>query len=171
MLFADYLKNCYYANVIYTKILAYLSFFLLFGLILFLGAHHFFVRRSRKKFSESQKSVLLIQVSRLNEKSAKVAEFIFSTLHSTTVPENFWNWFYGKESPRFSFEIVTIHQHIGFFIWAPRTYEDLITSQLYAQYPDIDITRVKDYSQFPNAHIKHAIAVELHTTEDRKSVV
>lgn len=108
---------------------------------------------------------MLIQVSRLNEKSAKVAEFIFSTLHANTIPETFLNWFLGKESPRFSFEIASIHQHIGFFIWTPREYEDLITAQLYAQYPDIDITRVKDYSLTHNIHAKHAVGVELQTSE------
>lgn len=133
------------------------------GIIFF--TRWFFVKKNKKQWNQEEKIMLQIKVSRMNEKSAKVAETIFASIHSTTVSESFMSWLFGKEAPRFSFEIASIHQQIYFYIWTPKKYEQLLTSQLYAQYPDIEIYYTKDYALHNTQHSEHAICAELTTTD------
>ena len=145
-----------------------LSYFfgaLLLVVITIYSTKWFFSKRQKEKFDALEKATLQIKVSRVNEKPAKVAESIYAALHSTTVTENYWSWLFGSQSPRFSFEIATIHQQIYFYIWTPKVFEQLITAQLYAQYPDIEITPIVDYAMHSNHHIDEAVCAELTTTD------
>lgn len=110
--------------------------------------------------------MLQIQVSKNNEKSAKVAEYIFAALQASTVKESWKNWFLGKKSPRFSFEIASIKHHIYFYIWCPEQYKNLLINQLYGQYPDIEINETPDYSfEINKEESQRCIGAEMSTTD------
>ncbi|MCX6731435.1 MAG: hypothetical protein NTX55_00360 [Candidatus Parcubacteria bacterium] len=48
----------------------------------------------------------------------------------------------------FSLEIVSIGGEIHFFVYTQRFYKNLVEAQIYAQYPDVEITEVGDYTKF-----------------------
>ncbi len=53
----------------------------------------------------------------------------------------------GHTKPRISLEIANVGNKIQFFIWAPRRFKNVIESQIYAQYPDVEIEEVEDYTK------------------------
>jgi len=124
--------------------------------------HLFLVIKFNKHLHRVPKVIMQIKVSKNNEKSAVVAEHIFSTLHSATVPETFINWFLGKKSQNFSFEIASINQHLYFYVWVPKKMSSLVKGQLYAQYPDIEIQIVDDYASIKT---DQAVCAELETSD------
>jgi hypothetical protein len=70
-----------------------------------------------------------------------------TALHQTggegTPYDKFW---LGKTRPWFSLEIVSIEGNVRFFIWTREAFQHLVESQLYGQFPDIEIDRVDDYA-------------------------
>lgn len=78
--------------------------------------------------------LLAIEVPKENEKTPLAAETIFSSLH-------------GIGGHRLSFEIEAKEKSVRFYVWTPLRLRSYVESQLYAQYPDINILEMKDYSQ------------------------
>ncbi|OGB74572.1 hypothetical protein A2V68_03175 [candidate division Kazan bacterium RBG_13_50_9] len=82
-----------------------------------------------------QEAVLLaIEVPKENEKTPLAAETLFSSLH-------------GIGSSHLSFEIEAKEKSIRFYVWVPIHLRGYVESQLYAQYPDINILEAKDYAE------------------------
>jgi hypothetical protein len=74
-------------------------------------------------------------------------EVALNTFHQTkdgNLIEKYWQ---GWLRPWFSLEIVSIGSEIHFFIYTQRFFRNLVESQIYAQYPDVEITEVDDYSK------------------------
>jgi hypothetical protein len=91
--------------------------------------------------------VLRVAVSKTNERGPIVAEQIFSSIHGIKQNYSFWDYCTGKPKPRLSLEIANVGNKIQFFIWAPRRFKNVIESQIYAQYPDVEIEEVDDYAK------------------------
>jgi hypothetical protein len=128
--------------------------------------HIFLVRKKEENFEKTPKVLLQIQVSKNNEKSAKVAEYIFTALQTITCSSSYKNSFLGNNSPRISFEIASINQHIYFYIWCPEKHKTLIITQLYAQYGDIEIKEIPDYTlEITEEEINRSIGAEITTTD------
>mgnify|MGYP001467031022 CR=1 FL=1 len=106
------------------------------------------IKYIRANFIAAQTSVLLeIKLPRQILKTPKAMEAVFSALHvgpgETTFISRSWE---GKVRPWWSLEIASIEGKIHFYVWAWEKYQDFIESQFYAQYPDIEIHQVEDYS-------------------------
>lgn len=56
-------------------------------------------------------------------------------------------WFEGQYQLSLSLEIVSIGGEIHFFIRMPEPFRDLIESNIYAQFPDAEISQVEDYAK------------------------
>ncbi len=107
-----------------------------------------YIAHKQQQYNQSMPSVLLrVAVSKTNERGPIVAEQIFSALHGIRQNHGFFNYLSGKTSPRISLEIANVGGKIQFFIWAPRQYKNVVESQVYAQYPDVEIEVVEDYSK------------------------
>jgi len=91
--------------------------------------------------------VLRVAVSKINERGPIVAEQIYSALHGINRNYSLISYLTGKTPPRISLEIANVGNKIQFFIWTPRKYKNIVESQIYAQYPDIEIEEVEDYSK------------------------
>ncbi len=89
-------------------------------------------------------------------KSLKAMEQIFAGLHvvgQSTPPKNLWekykNWrdalFKGKVKDWLSLEIVGTGGEIHFYIRIIEKYKSLVEAQIYAQYPESELTPVTDY--------------------------
>lgn len=82
-------------------------------------------------------------------KSPAAMELVFSQIHQTASPDNhiqtYWD---GKNPPTYSLELVSRGGDVRFYINTPRKkFKNLIETQLYAQYPGIEIQELDlDYT-------------------------
>jgi hypothetical protein len=121
--------------------------YILIALLIFGISLRFFFR-PKKSISISQindKVFLEIKVVKpvLDEKidiqsDPLAAEQLFSVIHGILRE--------GVEDNLFSFEIVVTNEKIKFIVVTPRILENHITSQIYAQYPLAQITKIDDYA-------------------------
>ncbi|MFA5967036.1 MAG: TraM recognition domain-containing protein [Patescibacteria group bacterium] len=77
--------------------------------------------------------LLAIDVPKENDKTPLAAEALFSSLH-------------GIGESRLSFEIEAKEKSIRFYVWVPLALRGYVESQLYAQYPNINIMEMRDYA-------------------------
>lgn len=130
-----------------------------FLLIIGLAASYFlfkiYISNKRSRFNRNLPSVVLrVAVSKINERGPMVAEQIFAAIHGIKSNYGFFNYLAGETVPRISLEIANVGNKIQFFIWAPRKYKNVIESQIYAQYPDVEIEEVEDYAR-QNLNVFH----------------
>src|SRR3990167_9570601 len=114
--------------------------------ITLMGAYEFY---TKLKYIKAIKWVLLeIRIPQDPGKSPKATEQIFASLHGTLPPPVKWRdkFLKGKMVDWVSLEIVGIGGEIHFYIRTQEQYKKLVQSQIYAQYPDSEITEVyEDY--------------------------
>ena len=107
-----------------------------------------YIAHKQSQYNKSLPSVVLrVAVSKTNERGPIVAEQIFSAIHGIKSNYSLSNYLAGETLPRVSLEIANVNNKIQFFIWAPRKYKNVIESQIYAQYPDVEIEEVEDYTR------------------------
>jgi hypothetical protein len=141
-----------------TQFLVFFNFFLfvfarvwwiLIPLILFL-IYYSWLQNKRLKFLDSLEYVFLaITVPIESEKNPSSMEQVFAGLYGIeSVPNFVENYFKGEVQPEISLELVGINGHIRFLIRTPEMFRDLVEANVYAQYPDAEITEVEDYTKF-----------------------
>ena len=98
--------------------------------------------------------VLLLQVPRTNDKKELAAEQMFASLHGLLLfPSG--KLLKAAKRVRISFEIAVLKRRIGFYVTVPHYLKGFIEEQIYAQYPNVQITETADYSSpsAPNAKV------------------
>lgn len=104
---------------------------------------------TKLQYIKAIKWVLLeVRVPQDPGKSPKATEQIFASLHGTLPPPIKWRdkFFKGKMVDWVSLEIVGIGGEIHFYIRTQEQYKKLVQSQIYAQYPDSEVSEVaEDY--------------------------
>jgi len=90
--------------------------------------------RPKKQSKTSRYKLLLIEVPKENEQKPEAAEAMFSALH-------------GIFQEHLSFEIVSESKLIRFYVYTPNALKDFVESQIYAQYPTVEIKEVDDYAK------------------------
>lgn len=102
----------------------------------------------REAFWNKQKTVLLeILLPKQIDKTPSAMEAFLLNLNQTG-GEGTWydrNWL-GKTRPWFSLEMVSIEGKVRFYIWTWASWKKYLETQLYAQYPGIEVTEAKDYT-------------------------
>jgi len=116
--------------------------------------------KRRAAFLASQTFVVLaIQVPKDNEKTAASAEQFFAALHGI----------YRNDPPvqeHISLEIVATKDSIFFYIFAPLHLREFIEGQLYAQYPNLNIKTVSDYSREVDLTGMHVATTRIKLTKE-----
>lgn len=80
-------------------------------------------------------------------KTPFAAELFMRSLYDVgEVDSKFDIWLRGKSKPWYSLEIVSTEGVVRFYIWMRRRYKNLIESQLYAHYPNVQVMEVPDYT-------------------------
>ncbi|MDD2935498.1 MAG: hypothetical protein PHX25_03440 [Candidatus Pacebacteria bacterium] len=109
-------------------------------------------RRNYKRylFRTSQNRILMeIRVPKEVKKSPLAMELFLGALHQ---PGGEGTWYdrsiLGKSRTWFSLEMVSLEGQIKFFIWTEAKFKKLLESQLYAQYPGVEIFEAPDYTKF-----------------------
>lgn len=123
---------------------------ILFGPIVFLSlCFKNYLSYKRNKFILSQEPCILeVKLSKLLPKSPLAMELFLSSLYQTK-GESTWiaKYVNGKVRPWFSLEIASFGGEIHFYIWTWKFWKDFVVSSIYAQFPDVEVSEVKDYTQ------------------------
>ena len=99
-------------------------------------------RRSRAEFFAKQKYILLEIIPPKNmQKTPQAMELFLGSLYQTGGDQSgiFSRYTNGSCRPWFSLEITSIDGFVKFFIWSRANFIEMIETQLYSQYPDIEI--------------------------------
>lgn len=108
-----------------------------------LGGFVYWLRKNYHKRSVSEvltdRVILKIAVPRNNDKTAQAAEQLFTALHGVLLNKK-------VADTHFSFEIASGNYGIHFLVCVQSTYRQFVENQIYAQYPDAQITTVGDYA-------------------------
>ena len=92
--------------------------------------------------------LLEIKLPREITKGPQAMEAALTPFHQTrdgNLLEKYWK---GLLRAWFNLEIVSIGGEIHFFVYAQKFFRNLVEAQIYAQYPDVQITEVNDYTKF-----------------------
>jgi hypothetical protein len=133
------------------KILFYASYVLIPAAALVL-LWELYIDWRRAQFFAKQTYILLeIKVPREVQKSPRAMEFFISALYQTLGEGNWYEKYWlGQVRPWFSLEIVSFEGAIHFFVWTRKGFKTAIESNLYSQYPGIEIFEVPDYTLTPS---------------------
>ncbi|MDD3531088.1 MAG: hypothetical protein PHV99_00640 [Candidatus Pacebacteria bacterium] len=107
----------------------------------------------RGEFIASQKYILLeIRPPRNLVKTPLAMEAFLSTLHLGP-GEGTWyvRWIKGAVRPWWSLEIASLEGQVHFYIWTKAGFRRMIETQLYAQYPGIQVVEALDYTRLISA--------------------
>lgn len=120
------------------------------GWVLIAGVLAYKIWKNNQKVAyieQTEHSLLQIIVPKDNEKKELSAEQLFASLHGILRPASDAD----RDSviqEHISFEIVSHDHLIYFYVWCPRHLKDYVESQIYAQYPSVQITEMdSDYSK------------------------
>jgi hypothetical protein len=134
----------------YTGIVDFLYFYplwlpIILGIIFF----ELWLDYVRTYFIIKQGHMLLeFKLPREINKSPKAMELFLTSLFQTgaaSYRETYWD---GKVRPWFSLELVSIEGQVHFYIWTPPKFKNLIEAQIYAQYPEVEVYEVPDYTSW-----------------------
>ncbi len=111
--------------------------------------HHYV----NEQFIEGVEWVLLeIKVPREVTKTPLAMELIFTNAFYHLSGKGFWETHWqGAVHFWFSLELVSLGGNVHFFIRTPSRIKDLIETQVYAQYPQAEISEAKDYTNYITA--------------------
>jgi len=116
--------------------------------ILILGWFDIYINFKQRKFISSQEKVLLeIKIPREVSRSPQAMEMFINTLYNNSAGNLIKVYAEGSIRPWFSLEIVSLGGQVKFFIWTWDKFKSSIETQLYAQFPDIEVHEVPDYAK------------------------
>lgn len=131
-------------------VLDYLILLAPFWLPVVLGAvfWKYWVTYIRSNYIHNQEHVVLeVRLPREIQKSPRAMEAVFDGLHLKPGESTFIDkYIKGKIRPWFSFELASIEGNVRFFVWTRAFMQKQVQNQIYAQYPDLEILEVDDYT-------------------------
>ncbi len=132
--------------------IAFLWWLWLFILLLF-AAPMAWLAYTQEFYRRSVDFVLYeIRIPREVRKTPRAMEQVFTTIHSLRnspdqMEEKWWD---GEITEWISCEIASFGGEVHFYMRMPRRHSTMIKAALYAQYPDVELTEVADYTnRFP----------------------
>ncbi len=121
--------------------------FLLIG-----GAWRIWIVLKRSEFIAGQKYILLeIKPPRSLVKTPLAMETFLSSIHLTGGEATWYARFKGGIRPFWSLELASFEGRVHFFIWGRADFRRIIESQMYAQYPGVQMVEVPDYTRLISA--------------------
>ncbi len=110
--------------------------------------------------------MLLLQVPRTNDKKELAAEQMFASLHGLLMSPS-QKIFQSAHRVRISFEIAVMSKRIGFYVCVPKYLKDFVEEQIYAQYPNVQISEVTDFSHEAGQTGTAMLAAELRLSNNQ----
>ena len=128
------------------------------------GATHL-AKHEQDKLDEDT-VLLLLQVPRTNDKKELAAEQMFASLHGLLTLPAQRKFIQAAHRVRISFEIAVLAKRIGFYVCVPKYLKDFVEEQIYAQYPNVQISEVEDYSH-TSEHPTSTVAAEMRLANNQ----
>lgn len=101
-----------------------------------------------KKYISGMEWVMLeIKMPKDIRRSPLAMELVLDALYQTSSGTWADKLFKGRVQDWFSLELVSIEGSIHFFIRAPKMYKNFLESQIYSQYPSVELYEVSDYAK------------------------
>lgn len=116
-------------------------------------------KRREEWLASLEYETILIEVPRNNEKAPLAAEQMFASLHGIYNDSSQYQY-------HISFEIISIDKFVQFYVHVPKHLVDFVEGQIYAQYPTVEINRVKDYAKATRLDGRFVAGCELKTTRN-----
>ncbi len=105
------------------------------------------IRYVRTKYIHSQETTLLeLRLPKEITKSPAAMEVVLQALAQPSVGSFIDVFLKGKVRTWFSLEICSLGGQVRFFIWTPKKMKSVIESQIYSQFPAIEVSEVEDYA-------------------------
>jgi len=115
--------------------------------IMLVVAHHLFRRHNLIRLIYSEQHVFLeVKLPRELNKSPRAMELALAAFYQTSQGNWYTKYFKGRHHRWYSLEIISLEGSIHFVLWVTVRHRNLIESHFYAQYPDIEIREVEDYT-------------------------
>lgn len=139
---------------------AFINFLIFFLLSIVGGVFFIFLARKlvfqlllqsaiKKHIKDEDRLILHIKISPNNEQKESAMEEFFRSLHRV-LPNN----------TQFSLELASSDQFLRFYIVTQKQFKNLVESQLYAQYQDVEVEEVVDY--LPEVFDKNTAFAQLY---------
>lgn len=151
-----------------------LLLFKFYGWVIVVAVFGYLILQNRNRVSSSTTSaakpdlydsiLLRIDVPKDNEKKELSAEQMFASLHGILRPDSDLKGSQAQE--HVSFEIVAHYSSIQFYVWVPRHLKDFLESQIYAQYPTVQIKENADDYSLTEVGERAIYGAELGLTKD-----
>jgi len=139
-------------DILFSKVLfiLYLLSPILILAVLVFVCWNLWLSYKRFDFIVKQERVLLeLKIPKEIKKTPIAMELVLNALHQTSGEGS---WFdrniKGKSRAWFSLEIASFEGDVKFFVWTQKAFKNLVESYFYAQYPNLEIYEVPDYTQF-----------------------
>lgn len=118
------------------------------------------------KTESIESDLLMLEIPRANDKSELAAEQLFASLHGILRNKDELETNNGIQE-HLSFEIASVNGQIRFYAWVPRSLRGFVESQIYAQYPTVQIQLAdEDYVAHERQHsVIHTSEITLSDIE------
>ncbi len=126
------------------------------------------------KFAEANGRVILEMILPPEvKKSPEAMEYFFTQIHSAPSADNFWQAYIdGKRPLPYTFEIVSRGGDMHFYITVPPKFAPAIKTNLYAQYPGIEVRDVDlDYTAEVPSDLKGWGFMSFHLQKKKDDVI
>ena len=147
-------------SIIGTIINFFLQWYVWVPIVLVLGFLTWRNWRKVELVNEVESDLLILEIPKTNDKQELAAEQLFASLHGilrdrAELRSN------GGVQEHLSFEIASVSGQIRFYAWVPKTLRSFVESQIYSQYPTVQIldaeedyvSHERDHSVFHTAEI------------------
>lgn len=102
--------------------------------------------------SEIESELLVLEIPKTNDKKELAAEQLFASLHGILRDKSELRANNGVQE-HLSFEIASVNGQIRFYVWVPKTLRSFVESQIYSQYPTVQIRPAdEDYVAHERQH-------------------
>ncbi len=122
-------------------------------------------RRRVRYVTSSEHIILHIVVPKDNEKKELSAEQLFASLHNILKPKSQITS-EGSLQDHISFEIAAEKNLINFYVWLPKALKGYVESQIYAQYPTVQINQMDDDYAKQDLNDREGYTTEIALSKD-----
>jgi hypothetical protein len=106
-----------------------------------------YMRYIRAKYISEQATVLLeLRLPKEMLKSPAAMEIVLQSLSQPSVGTYLDVYLKGRIRPWFSLELVSLEGQVKFFIWTQKKFKNIIETQIYSQFPTVEVFEVPDYA-------------------------
>lgn len=99
--------------------------------------------RKVEAVDDIESDLLILEIPKTNDKQELAAEQLFASLHGILRDRNELRSNAGVQE-HLSFEIASVNGQIRFYTWVPKTLRSFVESQIYSQYPTVQIYEAEE---------------------------